>query len=66
MELAFERVGMPIRWQGPKGVDETGVVAEGSQAGRTVVVISRQHFRPVEVTTYILRLSVYMIILAAY
>lgn len=54
MELAFERVGMPIRWQGPKGVDETGVVAEGSQAGRTVVVISRQYFRPAEVTTYIL------------
>ena len=51
MELAFERVGMPIRWQGPKGLDETGVVAGGTQAGRVVVTISPDFFRPVEVTT---------------
>ena len=50
VELAFERVGMPIRWQGPKGVDERGVVAGGSQADRTVVTISPHFFRPEEVT----------------
>ena len=54
MELAFERVGMPIRWQGPKGVEETGVMAGGSQAGRTVVTISPHFFRPVEVTAHLI------------
>ena len=46
VEMAFEGAGMPIRWQGPKGVDEMGVVAEG----RTVVTVSPNFFRPVEVT----------------
>ena len=41
---------MPIQWQGPKGVYETGIVAMGSQAGRTVVTVSPHLFRPVEVT----------------
>ena len=49
VEMAFARVGMPIRWQGPRGVEETGIVAGGSQAGKTVVMISPQFFRPVEV-----------------
>ena len=55
MELAFERVGMPIRWQGPKGVDERGIVAGGSQAGRTVVTISPQFFRREEVNYKLLK-----------
>lgn len=55
IELAFQRVGMPIRWQGPTGVDERGVVAGGSQAGRIVVTISPDFFRPEEVTNELLK-----------
>ena len=53
VELAFERVGMPIRWQGPKGLEERGVVAGGSQAGRAVVTISPHFLRPVEVAAQV-------------
>ena len=56
VELAFERVGMPIRWQGPEGVDERGIVAGGSQAGRTVVTISPHFYRPEEVTNELLKI----------
>ncbi len=55
VELAFERVGMPIRWQGPPGVGERGVVAGGGQAGRTVVTISPHFFRPEEVINDLLK-----------
>ena len=41
---------MPICWQGPKGVGETGVLVGGSQAGTVVVTVSPHYFRPVEVT----------------
>ena len=51
MELAFERVDMPIIWQGPKGLHERGIVAWGSQAGTAVVRVYPDLFRPVEVTT---------------
>ena len=51
MELAFERVDMPIIWQGPRGLDERGIVAWGSQAGIAIVRVSPDLFRPVEVTT---------------
>ena len=51
VELAFERVGMLIQWQGPKGFEERGVLAGSSQAGRTVVIISPHFFRPEEVAT---------------
>ena len=49
MELAFERVDMPIRWQGLKGMTEVGVLAQGPNAGRVLVTICADFFRPVEV-----------------
>ena len=49
MELAFEHVGLPIRWEGPKGVEEVGVLARGLDAGRVLVTICADFFRPVEV-----------------
>ncbi len=50
-ELAFARAGIPIRWEGPPGVTETGVISEGERAGQVVVRISPQYFRPSEVNT---------------
>ncbi|CAK4170770.1 unnamed protein product [Aphanomyces euteiches] len=47
-ELAFERAGLPIQWQGERGsVDEVGV----SQAdpSRVVIRIDPKYFRPTEV-----------------
>lgn len=52
VELAFDVVGMPIQWQGPKGVSEVGIIAEGRHAGRIVVTISPQYLRPVEVNNF--------------
>ena len=46
VELAFERMGMPIRWQGPKGMEEKGNMGAGIQAGKTMVMMSPQSFRP--------------------
>ena len=43
-ELAFDRVGLPITWQG-SGLEERGVDAEG----RDRVVIDERFFRPAEV-----------------
>ncbi|CAL5224100.1 g6729 [Coccomyxa viridis] len=48
-ELAFARAGIPIRWEGPPGVTETGVISEGERAGQVVVRISPKYFRPSEV-----------------
>ena len=50
-ELAFARAGIPIRWEGPAGVTETGVISEGERAGEVVVRISPKYFRPSEVST---------------
>lgn len=49
MELAFERAGMPIRWEGPRGLGEAGVVSEGALAGKKVVGLCADFFRPAEV-----------------
>ncbi|BDA47036.1 GDP-mannose 4,6-dehydratase [Coccomyxa sp. Obi] len=48
-ERAFKRAGMPIRWEGKPGLTETGVVAEGEMAGKTVVRVNAKYFRPAEV-----------------
>ncbi len=48
-ERAFARAGMPIRWEGKPGLTETGVVAEGELAGKTVVRVNAKYFRPAEV-----------------
>lgn len=40
---------MPIRWEGKPGLTETGVVAEGEMAGKTVVRVNAKYFRPAEV-----------------
>ena len=50
-ELAFAHAGIPIRWEGPTGVTETGIISEGERAGQVVVRISPQYFRPSEVST---------------
>ena len=47
--MAFKRAGMPMRWEGPPGVNEMGVVSEGERAGQVVVRISPRFFRPSEV-----------------
>ncbi len=52
-ELAFARAGIPIRWEGPVGVTETGVISEGDREGQVVVRISPKYFRPAEVSTCI-------------
>lgn len=49
-ELAFARACIPIRWEGPTGVTETGVISEGEMAGQVVVRISPKYFRPSEVS----------------
>ena len=48
-ELAFSRAGIPIRWEGPKGLTEVGIISEGVKAGQVVIRISRKYFRPSEV-----------------
>eukprot|EP00744_Colponema_vietnamica_P017416 GILI01024470.1.p1 GENE.GILI01024470.1~~GILI01024470.1.p1 ORF type:complete len:363 (-),score=98.01 GILI01024470.1:147-1190(-) len=45
-EMCFERVGLPIKWQG-SGESETGVDA----TGRTLVRIDPRYYRPTEVET---------------
>ncbi len=40
---------MPITWEGKPGLTETGVVAEGEMAGKTVVRVNAKYFRPAEV-----------------
>ncbi len=50
-ELAFARAGIPIRWEGPPGVTEVGIISEGEKAGEVVVRISPKYFRPSEVST---------------
>ena len=47
--MAFSRAGMPLRWEGPPGVTEVGVVCDGERAGQVVVRISPKFFRPSEV-----------------
>ncbi len=48
-ERAFKRAGMPIHWEGQPGLTETGVVAEGDMAGKTVVRVNAKYFRHAEV-----------------
>ena len=50
--MAFRRVGMPIRWQGPEELGEVGTIAEGRHAVRVVVTVSPQLLRPVEVRSF--------------
>merc|ERR1712150_199717 len=48
VEMAFEAVGITIKWQGEKGsVDEIGVDAKDEN--RTLVKIDPRYFRPTEV-----------------
>ena len=56
VELSFERVGLPIRWEGPTGVDEVGVLAQGPCEGRILVTIRADFFRPVEVSLLLTRI----------
>ena len=49
MEMAFERVGMSIWWEGSKGLGDVGIIKKGSHAGKTVVTICSEYFRPIEV-----------------
>eukprot|EP00884_Botryococcus_braunii_P001403 jgi/Botrbrau1/11263/Bobra.0038s0035.1 len=49
-EMAFKRVRMPIRWEGPRGsVAEYAVVAEGEHKDEVVIRIDPKYFRPAEV-----------------
>ena len=45
VELAFNHVGKPIKWQG-EGLDEIGI---DSKTGETLIEIDPQYFRPTEV-----------------
>ena len=47
--MAFERVGMSIWWKGSKGLGDCGIISRGSHAGKTVVTICSDFFRPNEV-----------------
>jgi GDPmannose 4,6-dehydratase len=47
-EMSFNRVGMPLRWEG-EGVSERGIVASGEHEGKVVVAVSERFFRPAEV-----------------
>ena len=49
VEMAFERVGMSIWWEGSKGVGDYGIISSGSHVGKTVVTVSSDFFRPIEV-----------------
>jgi GDPmannose 4,6-dehydratase len=44
-EMVFERLGMPLEWQG-NGVDETGI---DRNSGNVVIRIDPKYFRPAEV-----------------
>ena len=44
-EKVFERLGMPLEWQG-KGVDEKGI---DTRSGKVVIQIDPKYFRPAEV-----------------
>ena len=44
-EKVFERLGMPLEWQG-SGVDEKGI---DTRSGKTVIRIDPKYFRPAEV-----------------
>jgi GDPmannose 4,6-dehydratase len=44
-EKVFERLGMPLEWQG-SGVDEKGI---DTKSGKTVIRIDPKYFRPAEV-----------------
>ena len=45
IELAFNEVGIGIKWQG-RGIDEVGVE---TQTGKTIVKVDPRYFRPTEV-----------------
>ena len=47
--MAFRRACLPLRWEGPPGVTEVGVLSESERAGQVVVRISPKFFRPSEV-----------------
>jgi GDPmannose 4,6-dehydratase len=44
-EMVFDRLGMPLKWQG-SGLEEVGI---DSVTGRTVIRIDPKYFRPAEV-----------------
>ena len=44
-EIAFEKVGLPIRWEG-EGIEEKGI---DQKTGRVLISIDPQFFRPAEV-----------------
>lgn len=49
-EMAFERVGLPLKWEGKAGsVEEVGIVASGPREGDVVVRVDPKYFRPAEV-----------------
>ena len=49
VEMAFERVGMSIWWEGSKGLGDHGTIKSGSHVGKIVVTICSEFFRPIEV-----------------
>ena len=49
VEMAFERVGMSIWWEGSRGLGDNGIINTGSHVGKTVVTICSDFFRPIEV-----------------
>ena len=55
IELAAERLGLTLAWQG-QGTEETGIVSKASQddqglVGQTIVRIDPRYYRPTEVET---------------
>ncbi|CAK0732926.1 hypothetical protein CVIRNUC_000202 [Coccomyxa viridis] len=49
VEMAFERVGMSIWWEGSSnGVGNHGIINRGSHMGKTVVTVCIDFFRPIE------------------
>jgi GDPmannose 4,6-dehydratase len=49
-EMAFDRAGLPLRWEGePGSVNEVGIIASGPRAGEAVVKVDPKYFRPAEV-----------------
>ena len=50
VEMAFERAGMSIWWEGSKGLGDCGIINRGSHASKTVVTVCPEFFRPIEVT----------------
>ena len=49
VEMAFERVGMSIWWEGSRGLGDNGIINTGSHVGKTVVTICSDFFRPIKV-----------------